>query len=280
MLATGLGKAEGPVVRQSGDVVVTSNSLGRIYRLADGGAEVLAETGGGANGAAEGAGGALYVAQSGRRPPDVPPSPELCGGVQVVAADGAVTWLTRDPVAPNDLCFGPDGLLWLTDPTRGRRDDGRLWRIDPAGGESELLMSVGWFPNGMAFGPEDDAVYVAATGRGEVMRLPIDGGRLGTPEVALRLARGQPDGLAFDIAGHLLVAALSFDDTPGEVQVYDADGALLDAIRPGASPTVTNLALTPDRTLIVTEARDGTVWALDGWPSGPLPLHPFRRAQP
>jgi gluconolactonase len=197
--------------------------------------------------------------------------------VQVVAPDGMVRWLTRDPIAPNDLCLGPDGLLYVTDPTRRpSRDDGRLWRCDPETGEAEMLLSVPWYPNGIGFGPEDDALYVASTGEREIKRFPLLNGRLGRPEVVIRMERGHPDGFAFDADGNLIVCAVSMTEAPGELQTWSPNGRLLDVLRPGPGRRYTNAALSADRVLIVTDSDGGRVLAFDSWPTAGLPLHPFR----
>jgi gluconolactonase len=274
-LASDLGFVEGPVVT-SGRIICTSIDRGCLYELAEGRAEVLAVTGGGPNGAAEGADGTLFIAQNGGRRP-ARPWPFVCGGVQFVRPGGTVHWLTQDPVSPNDLCFGPDGYLYVTDPTRnGRRDDGRLWRCDPITGESELLRSLPWYPNGVGFGTEDDAVYVASTGERRIVRFALAGGRLDSGETFASLPAGLPDGFAFDGAGNLTVAAVGEDGAPGEVQTFDRDGALLDRFRPGTSAELTNVALGGRNELVLTDAGAGAVLIVRDWPFPGLPLHPFR----
>ena len=164
-VATGVGFAEGPTILENGDVVVTSIDQGRIYRLPrHGAAEVLAVAGGGPNGSTEGSDGRIYVSQNGGTKP-AHNWPGICGGIQAVQPNGEVAWITQDTVSPNDLCFGPDGLLYVTDPTRrAARDDGRLWRCDVGSGEAELLASVNYYPNGIGFGIDDAALFVASTG--------------------------------------------------------------------------------------------------------------------
>lgn len=282
VLASDLGFTEGPVITQAGDFVVSSIDRGCLYRISGGDVSVLAVTGGGPNGATEGAvettGGTFYVSQNGGTRP-AHRWPFVTGGIQVVRPGGHVDWLTQDPVSPNDLCFGPDGLLYLTDPTRGRpaRDDGRLWRCDPRTGEAQLLCSLPWYPNGIGFGLEDDAVYVASTGEHRIWRFPLDSGGLGRPDVFVEMAFGMPDGFAFDVEGNLITTAVGYDGRPGEIQTYDRNGALLDAFCPGPNAKYTNVALGASRTLLITDSEGGTVLVVDDWPTEGLPLHPFRR---
>lgn len=276
--AVGVGFCEGPVFHSSGNRVVVSLDHGCVYRIGDGGAEQLAVTGGGPNGATEGSDGRLYIAQNGgawpgRRTPAV-----STGGIQVVGPDGDVDWLTQDPISPNDLCFGPDGYLYVTDPTRnGRRDDGRLWRCDPQTGETELLGSVGWYPNGIGFGPERDAVYVASTGDATIKRLEITASGLGGAEPVIRMRTGRPDGFAFDVDLNLVIAAVGDDEhSRGSVQTWSLEGELLDEFHPGDGSYVTNVALSSDAELMVTDASGSRVVSVD-WPKAGLPLYPFRK---
>ena len=280
-LASGVGFAEGPIISPTGDIFVTSIDQGRVYRVAESFAESLADLGGGANGATLAADGTIYVAQNGGRWARFGPSwgPSSVGGVQRVSPDGTCGWVTRDPIAPNDICFGPDGLLYLTDPTRAPRGgDGRIWRVDPETGGAEILLSVAWFPNGIGFGP-DGALYVASTHDGRIVRFTLDNGIPVDPETVIRMASGLPDGFAFDVEGNLLIGALgTHEGDAGEVQVWSSEGELLDVIRPSRGRHITNVALSPDRLLIITDSDGGNVLAIDDWPTAGLELHPFRAA--
>ncbi|MBO0894106.1 MAG: SMP-30/gluconolactonase/LRE family protein [Acidimicrobiales bacterium] len=275
VIATGLGFTEGPIVRQRGDYVVTSVDQGRLYRIDDGRTSVLAETGGGPNGAVEGADGRIFVAQNGR---GVPPyeGPRLAGvtgGVQVVSPEGEVDWVTMDPVSPNDLCFGPDGLLYVTDPTRPiGRSNGRLWAVDPESRDTELLTQVDWYPNGIGFGLDAGVLFVADSTNGRVLRYPLDDGRLGAPEPVLHVEAGQPDGFDFDLQGNLVLAV----PAAGRIETWSCEGELLDVTVAGPHQHYTNLALADSGTLILCDAHEGTVIEFSSWPSPGLPLYPFR----
>jgi len=297
VVAVDVGLTEGPVFLQSGSLITVSSDRGHILRYDDSGPSIFAITGTGPNGLAEGADGSVYVTMGGRvgkRPRDGTPV-----GILGVRPTGRLQWVTQDPVAPNDLCFGPDGLLYFTDPTRGRRDDGRIWRVDVESGHSELLVSVDWYPNGIGFGADDDLLYVADTTNGRMVRFALTANGLGAPVTAFDLDHGVPDGFAFDTEGNVVIATQSREfanpgtgalgrGDRGDVQTYSAVGSLLDVFQPGTSKHYTNVALSTRGQLVVTSAGDtsriasgrepgGAVIAVDDWPTAGLALHPFRQ---
>ena len=274
--------SEGPVVRADNEVIFTSVDHGRLYKITDAGCSVFAETLGGANGATEWSDGSIFVAQNGGKWPATR-GPGMTGGVQIVDRSGAVRWLTQDPVSPNDLCFGPDGLLYVTDPTRGpARNDGRLWRCSPDSSEAELLCSLSWYPNGIGFGLEDDALYVVnstvpkGSTNGTIVRFALDNGRLGAPEPYIEMKGFRSDGFFFDADGNFVTVATSTTGGAAEVHTYDRNGKLIDVLQPNGAKHYTNVALGTNRRLIITDAAGQSVLAADDWPSKFLALHPFR----
>ena len=287
VIARGTGFGEGPVITTKGEIVFVSIDKGIVHRLDAAGAHTaLAVVGGGPNGAVGDADDRIYVAQNGgnwmvgrERGDGYEPIP-AASGVQVVERDGSFVHLTSEPHAPNDICFGPDGMLYVTDPTRRRTyDDGRIWRVDPSTGVAELLYQLDWFPNGIAFGLEDDAFYVASTGAQEILKLathPTSPDQRG--DVVIRMTFGHPDGMAFDVDGNLLVCALSRTDEPGQIQVWEVTGTLLDHYSPGRHARYTNLALSGDRTIVISDSDGDAMLAIDDWPTVGLALHPLRSA--
>jgi len=277
VLATDLGFTEGPVFLRSGGMLVTSIDRGHLYAIdEDGSVRRLVNTGGGPNGATEGRAGCIYVAQNGGRGPGHRRA-TVSGGIQNLHVDGRLEWVTKDLISPNDLCFGPDGFLYATDPTRSpARDDGRLWRVDVGTGDTELLTSVSWYPNGIGFAAEDDCLYVASTGNSRIVRFPLSSSGLGKPEVAIQMEHGFPDGFAFDSAGNIVIAAVSFDDRPSDIQTWSLDGNLIDVFSPGVHHYYTNLAISADRRLVITDSEGGAVLEVFDWPTSGLYLHPFR----
>jgi gluconolactonase len=273
--ATDLGFIEGPVVCQDGAIVVTAIDRGVLHRIRDGRAQVLAELGGGPNGATEGADGHIYVTQNGGSWP-ARNLRRAAPGIQVVSPDGAVRVLTDLPRSPNDLAFGPDGLLYITDPTRKpERDDGRIWVCDVTTGECRLLLTCDWYPNGIGFPARGDCFYVADSRNKRIVRFPIGTPALRDMEVVCTLERGSPDGFAFDRDGNLLIACPGSESVPGTVQVWTDEGRPVETIEVGPSRYYTNLALSEAGTMYICDSDSGTLLTTT-WRSAGLPLHPFR----
>lgn len=281
-VATGLGFPEGPVHLGDGAVLVTEIRGQCLTRVSAGRTEVLARTGGGANGAALGGDGSVYVANNGGLslgPGGYWHAPEpIEGRIQRVAADGKVEDFCTDlpppgPHRPNDLCFGPDGKLYFTDPRNwedfGNLRPGLLWRADPHG-RAELLAEVPMFPNGIAFGRDPSVLYVAQTMTQKLLAYPwtVDG--LGEPREFCALPRGFPDGFCFAADGSLYVCG-SMGDV---ICVFEEDGSLRETVDMPEHSEPTNCCL-GDGSLYVTMSGTGELLAFDVAAEA-LPLFPAR----
>ena len=278
-VAVGVGFTEGPVIAQDCQLVFVSIDHRAVYRVDRSGAGLgrLALLGGGPNGLAELGDGSFVVAQNG----GYWPAPGLDGtgsGVQQVFPDGTARWVSREMDAPNDVCVGPDGFAYVTDPTRtGSRDSGRIWRCDVTSGRATLLAEVPWYPNGIGFGLDDDLLHVADTHGARVVTMPLRGGSLGTERTLFETWPLRPDGFAFDANGDLFLGTVGpHDGQPGELQYWTRDGELRDRMRVGEGRFCTNVALGVDGSLMVTVSDEGAVLYGGGqFPAG-LALHPFR----
>lgn len=264
------------------DRVAFTEIRGQRVSLYDHGTvRVIATTGGGANGATLGPDGALYVANNGGVSLDhgghwMAPNP-IAGRVQRVTLDGEVSDVAvrlpgTPPHRPNDLCFGPDGLIYYTDPHDWENlpnvGVGRVARTTLAG-VVELLAELPFFPNGIAFGP-DDRLYVAQSMTQQILVMePHPGAPFATH---CTLPRGYPDGFCFDRAGRLYVAG-SLGDV---LWIFEPDGSVGEEIpfEEGSEPTNCCLG---DGLLYVTLSGRGRLDAVEV-AAEPLPLYPARAA--
>lgn len=279
VLAEGLEFPEGPVWLGPRRLALTEIKGQGIKLYDDGRVSRIARTGGGANGATLGSDGALYVANNGGLSlgPDGhwrAPEP-ITGRIQRVTLDGSVSDVAVDlpgapPNRPNDICFGPDGKIYYTDPHNWEDLEhlgtGRIGRAT-LDGQVELVAEVPAFPNGIGFGP-DDRLFVAQSMTQQILVMEAEPGAI--PTTHCTLPQGFPDGFCFDSDGRLYVAG----SLGNVVVVFEPDGSLSDTIEMGEGSEPTNCCL-GDGKLYVTLSGMGQLVSLD-MAATPLPLHPFR----
>jgi gluconolactonase len=283
VLATGRGFPEGPTYLGDGSVAFTEIRGQCVSRYADGATELVAKTGGGANGATLASDGSIWVANNGGLSLGQTGYWILEnigeGRIQRVTLDGTSTDVSGDlpgelPHRPNDLCFGPDGKLYFTDPRNwedlGNLKVGRIWRLDPASGAADVLADVPLFPNGIAFGPDPSRLYVALTMGMKILEFDWTPEGLGEPREWATLPAGFPDGFCFAADGDCYVCGATAD----VMQIFDADGTLKETVEFPKATDPTNACL-GDGTLYVTGSTSGELLAFDIGVE-PLPLFPFR----
>jgi len=283
VLATGLGFPEGPVYLGHGAVAFTEIRGACITRYANGGTTLVATTGGGANGATLGADGEIWVANNGGislGPGGYWFSPDpIDGRIQRVTSHGGCLDASGDlpgeaPHRPNDICFGPDGNLYFTDPRNwedlANLKPGRIWRMDPSTGHAKVVADVPLFCNGLAFGPDPVKVYVAQSMAMKIVELDWSPDGLGALREWAALPQGFPDGFCFAANGDCYVCGSTAD----VLQVFDAQAGLKHTVTFPEHSEPTNCCI-GDGVLYVTCSGSGELLAFD-LGIEPLPLYPFR----
>lgn len=278
IFADNLGVPEGPVALPDVRwlVVEMAPERGCVTLLDEGGRieRVIARTGR-PNGLAVGGDGTIWVAES--------QEPALIRLNMDGQAETMLTECDGEPfLFPNDLCFGPDGALYMTDSGirfgdfapggELRKDvmqvemDGRVYRIEPHSLEIEKLDSGIRFTNGVAFGP-DEKLYVNETVTGMVYRYPWEAGEIvGPREDFGNVVYGEheevfigPDGMAFGDDGNLYVAVYG----QGDVTVLSPEGEVVRRIETAGS-LPTNVAFgSGERRIYVTEDEFGRMEVFD-----------------
>jgi gluconolactonase len=119
--------------------------------------------------------GFLYAAQNGGVVGDWRADRPAVPSIEQISLEGEIVTLTTEiggvPLkAPNDLVFGPDRRLYLTDPSEPydpdtRRAINRLFAVGDNGGEVVLIELHPSYVNGLAFTPDDRLVWVESYSR-------------------------------------------------------------------------------------------------------------------
>jgi gluconolactonase len=256
VIADGLGFTEGPVWLPDGRVALTSISHGCVYIVdPSGGPLERIDTGGGPNGLARGDGGALYVAQNGGAWGASGPAEP---GVQVITGTH-VDYLVEGLGAPNDLTFGPDRRLWITD-TRAEFDistpdagpPGHVYATDVVSGNTQQVLDDGpVFINGLGFDSDGARLLVTATLSSQL--LSYDVGAFGSSELVHTFVNGWPDGMAVSARGDYWVALTGAD----RVDVIDPAGRRVGMVELPNGSLPTNVCIGGDGSdeLFVTAAQ-------------------------
>jgi len=287
IFATGIGAPEGPVTLPDGSMYVTEMSGATlcVTKLDPWGRRtVVKTTRGRPNGLAIDGDGLLWIAEAG-----------LQALIRITPEGREVLRIEGDEdgrfLFPNDLAFGPDGHLYMTDSGMAVRDfldgqnfvenyldldwDGRVYEIDPQAGKVVRKLDRGIrFTNGIAF-DADSRLYANASFTGEVYRYDVFGA--GTPKRELFGNVLQPDdsdgfkgpdGMKFGTDGRLYCTVYGQQN----VTVLDSSGAAVDRLRLDG-PNPTNCAFAQSgRTLLVTEVGKGQVERV-AVPCDGLPLY-------
>ncbi len=170
-LATGFSWTEGPVWFGDANCLLFSDiPSNRIMRWSpDSGTSVYRQPSNYANGHTRDRQGRLVSCEHGARRVT---RTELDGTVTVIADSYEGKRLN----SPNDVVVKSDGTIWFSDPHygimtnyEGFKSEQELpcnvYRADPETGSLEAVLTDFNCPNGLAFSPDEDRLYVADTGR-------------------------------------------------------------------------------------------------------------------
>lgn len=275
VFANGLSAPEGPVALPDGTWLIVEGGADRgcvTHISADGKTKRVIKKTGRPNGLALDARGSIWVAES-----RVPSLLRLTmdGKAEIVA-----TACDSEPfLFPNDLCFGPDGALYLTDSgvqignfapdNKVRPDyanisyDGRVYRVNTETGAMQKIDGGIKFTNGIAIGP-DGLLYANETLTGNIYRYRSHRAEGNwTRERFGNVIRPDappgwkgPDGMAFGTDGRLYVAVFG----QGDVTVLGNDGSVVERIlTSGKLPTNVAFGLRGRRSIYVTDYEFGQI---------------------
>ncbi len=183
-----------------------------------------------------------------------------------IEADGSITVLAdkfdgKRFNSPNDVTVRSDGTLWFTDPPWGLNGPAELpghwvFKLDPATGKVEPVVKDLAMPNGINFSPDESRIYIADTGGHtkhpdpSFHELPAGvhcyevskDGQLG--KKLFTISEGS-DGMTVDERGNLYT-------THGGVNIYNADGKLLEKIEVPEGPANVTFGGDDYKTLFIT----------------------------
>jgi gluconolactonase len=164
--------------------------------------------------------------------------------------------------SPNDLAIRSDGTLWFTDPPWGLTGAHEIpghwvYRLELETGKIEPVVKDLAMPNGIVFSPDEKRLYIADTGGHprhpdpSFHKLPPsvqcyeinDNGKLGRK--LFQIDSGS-DGMTMDMLGNL------YTTHGNQVQIYSADGKLLESIEVPEGPANVCFGEEDYKTLFIT----------------------------
>jgi gluconolactonase len=163
--------------------------------------------------------------------------------------------------SPNDIVVRSDGTIWFTDPSYGFLQGFRpepaqpdaVYRYDPAARELTAVASDLDKPNGLAFSPDEQMLYVGDNGTGHELRVyDVDGVSLVNGRVVAAAAPGHPDGVKVDAEGRIYASA------PSGIQIFEASGELVDEL---VLPGAVNFTFGGARRNVLYITADTALWA-------------------
>lgn len=159
--------------------------------------------------------------------------------------------------SPNDADVKSDGSIWFTDPDYGLRSQPHdyegcfVFRFDPKTKALNVVAKDFDKPNGIAFSPDEQRLYVADSGKPHHIRrfeVQADGTVKGGA-VFCQIDRGVPDGIRCDAAGRVWSSA-------GDgVHLFAPDGKLIGKILVPETPANLCFGGADGKTLFITARK-------------------------
>ena len=146
--------------------------------------------------------------------------------------------------SPNDVVVRSDDSVWFTDPPFGILSDyeghvapvelpTNVYRVDGRTGKATVVVGDIPRPNGLAFSPDEQKLYVVVSGAMpreiRVYDVADNGTRLANGRVFIDCGTGIPDGFRVDAEGNLWCGWGGGDGQDG-VAIFNPDGKLIGRI--------------------------------------------------
>ncbi len=258
-LATDLGFLEGPVWDKARGVLVFSDIPNNELKqwTAKDGVTTLRTPSQNANGNTfDLMGNLLTCEHSGRRVAILP-----VGGRWTTLVDA---FEGKKLNSPNDVVVKSDGTIWFTDPEYGlktnpttkQKEDKQqagnyVFRHDPRTRKTTAVVKDFVQPNGLAFSPDEQRLYIADSGAPRHIRVfeVARDGTLGAGRVFCTIDKGGPDGIRVDKDGRVWSSA-------GDgVQIFAANGERIGKILVAESPANLCFGGADGKTLFITARK-------------------------
>jgi len=175
--------------------------------------------------------------------------------------------------SPNDVVVRHDGTIWFTDPSygylQGFRPEPQLgdyvYRFDPASGRLSVVADCFDKPNGLAFSPDEEILYITDSGANQepgsyhvqrphrIVAFDVrDSTHLAGGRLFAVTTPGFPDGLKTDPTGRL------YASSPSGVQVFSPAGDLIGQI---SVPGAVNFTFGGPGDAVLFITTDTAIWA-------------------
>ncbi len=200
--------------------------------------------------------------------------------VSITELDGEVKTLVgfyqgKPLNSPNDLVVKSDGTVWFTDPSYGCLQfpqecylPNNVYRFDPTTNDLQVVIDTIKMPNGIAFSPNEDILYVIDSAAIQAPRtyyennphaiyafdVTENGEKVTNQRLFATVSPGFPDGMRLDTDGNIYVGALD------GVQIFNPKGELIGKIR--MPKETANLTFGGKDNNILFICSSDSVWAI------------------